>query len=197
MNAPFRSPPIHQAPSAPEKHRFSLDDVLGMQVAGILDEDVKRELIGGEVIDMPSEGAAHMRCRFLLTRLLNRSLPDEFMVAPDATLKLSDYNAPEPDIYIYRADVRLEDLTGSDVILAIEIADTSLTRDLGLKNELYARYGVQEFWVIDVNTRRTYVHRNPGPEGYRDGMTVEPDQVLAPLGLPGFSLRLADVSGLD
>jgi Uma2 family endonuclease len=82
---------------------------------------------------------------------------------------------------------------GSDILLAIEVAATSLAYDRGLKARLYARHGVKELWVIDAERRRTFVHSGPGPASWRSIVERGRDEALTLAALPGFSVELGSI----
>lgn len=172
----------------PERHRFDVEDVRTMRRMGVLDRFRKTELIDGELFDMAADGPAHRDWSDELGRWLHRHLDERFRVIPSSTLVLSQHNAPMPDWYVYPADIGAREVTGADVLLVIEQADTSLAYDLGPKAELYARYGVREYWVIDISTRQVVVHRDPSPAGYGFRERLAPDQPVAALLLPGLTL---------
>jgi Uma2 family endonuclease len=112
----------------------------------------------------------------------------------ESSIRLSDTTLVEPDIVIYPRALNLLDVRGPDILLAVEVADTTLVFDKGRKAELYASYGVRELWVIDANRRTTWVHRHPDGQGWGSVTEVPPDQLLAP-NVPGLdvSIRLADI----
>lgn len=151
-------------PEAPERIRFTLDDVLHMQAEGMFgDGDV--ELIEGEIYAMPAEGDLHLELKEILTRKLILMLAPlgDYGVIVDGTLKLSDTNAPDPDFWIYRRDGRrASEQRGPDVLLLIEIAVSSKAHDLGLKARIYREHGVREYWVIEPEARVVHVHRLDG-----------------------------------
>ena len=99
----------------------------------------------------------------------------------------------EPDLVIYPRGIKLEEVKGSDILLAIEVAVTSLAYDRGLKARLYARHGVNELWVIDAARRRTFVHSGPGPAGWRTIAERGRDEALTLAALPGFSAQLGSI----
>jgi Uma2 family endonuclease len=172
----------------PEPHRFTGEDVLTMQAAGLLLEGGKFELIDGEIIDMPFEGSAHLELKVALTRHLNRMLPAEIGLVPDGTLRLDERIWPEPDIYLYPYSMMAAEVRGPDTLLVIEIADSTLSYDLGVKAARYRLHGVREYWVIDVVARETHVHLLNAewpmqPRGF--------DAVLTPTLLGGFQLSIA------
>jgi Uma2 family endonuclease len=115
----------------------------------------------------------------------------KFRIAPETTLRLDDSAFLEPDFTIYPRSVHPGDLRGHHVLLAIEIADTSLRYDLGRKIGIYAAYGIPEVWVIDAETLVTHVHRRLGAEGYRERLEARPDETVASAQAPEVSINLA------
>jgi Uma2 family endonuclease len=121
-----------------DRRSFTVAEILRMQDAGIISDDENFELI---------EGA--------------RSLPDPLWLGVASTIYLSANTFVEPDLVVYPRGIKLEEVKGSDILLAIEVALTSLAYDRGLKARLYASHGVNELWVIDADRRRTFVHSSP------------------------------------
>ena len=112
----------------------------------------------------------------------------------EAQFNLAEDAYTKPDIVVRPAAVRSPDLTGESVLLVIEVADSSLAYDQGAKALLYAQYGVREYWVVDVRTLATRVHREPGPQGYGQVVEIAADDLLMPLLVPALAVRLADLS---
>ncbi|MBN8605325.1 MAG: Uma2 family endonuclease [Caulobacterales bacterium] len=187
MNAPtsFASRQTH------ERHRFTGEDVLAMMRAGLLQEGGKFELIDGEVIDMPAEGAQHLELRMRLSRFLSRALPDEIGLVPDGTLRLSDTFWPEPDLYLFPAHLSVEAVRGPDLLLVIELSDTTVRYDMGRKAEIYREHGVREYWVLDVVKREAHVHVRDAT-GEWSLKTVSFDETLKPILLGELTIRIAD-----
>ena len=186
MNAPLR-----QAELTP--HRFTVREFLEIADSGAFG-DRKVELIEGEIIDMPSDGPLHRRWSVALTDwLADRLDRTRYAHIFNTTLELSDDSAPSPDVQVYDRALREEDVRGPDILLAIEQADTSLKKDLRVKADLYARFGVRDYWVIDLNADRIHVHRSPTEEGYRDVTVHGTEQRVEALLIPGLSLRIADL----
>lgn len=171
-----------------ERHRFDVDDMRTMRRMGVLDRFVKTELIDGELLDMAADGPTHRDWSDELGRWLHRSLGDAHRVIPSSTLVLSARNAPMPDWYVYPMSLGTREVNGPDVLLLIEQSDTSLAYDLGPKAELYASHGVQDYWVIDLQSRRITVHRDPSSDGYGFKKRFEPGEPIEALLLPGLTL---------
>ena len=193
MNAHVQTPVdvrVNPVRTEHARHRFTVDDVMAMTEAGILDRDARIELMDGELIDMPSEGELHVWFKVVMTRALVRMLSDDLYLAPDATLSLAPEDHPEPDFYIFESGTPLTSTPGDKLRLIIEISDTSLAYDLGRKSAKYASYGVGEYWVIDVRRRCTHVMRAPENGTYLDISSVGFDQSLTPSNAPGVSITM-------
>jgi Uma2 family endonuclease len=164
-----------------------------MVEAGLIDPDERIELINGEIIDMGSEGEAHWNARAKLVNWLVRRLPESIMLAPDGPLRLSAENEPEPDFYLYRADMNVNDVRGDSVLLVVEISDTSLSKDKLVKAPLYAAHGVQEYWIIDLASRATLVHRKPNTGSYPEPQVIAFDEPLSISAEVGTAITLGEV----
>ncbi|MEX0406892.1 Uma2 family endonuclease [Aquibium sp. LZ166] len=166
-------------------------EIEAMVAAGIIDEDERFELIGGEVVPMSPKGARHELVKVDLNRHLQKIVADDLSVGQETTLWLDETSFVEPDFCIWPRSIAPVEQGGHDVLLAIEIADTSLAYDLGRKVGIYAAYGVAEVWVVNALTLVTRVHRALGAEGYRDIFEVAPDGDLASVRRPEIRLNLA------
>ena len=200
MNAPI-VPAVEawrwNGPPEPSPHRFTLDDVLALQAAGVIDGDARIELLDGEIIDLPEEDELHVWFKVELTRFLVRALPDDQRLAPDATLSLAPRDAPEPDIYIFPVGLLLRQTPGDQLTLIVEISDSTLQHDLKRKAALYAQNGVREYWAIDVRAQRTFVHLQPEGDGYLQRTVVGFAEPLVPTLLPELRLVVADLPRFD
>ncbi|HHZ09356.1 MAG TPA: Uma2 family endonuclease [Rhizobiales bacterium] len=157
----------------------TLAEIEAMQAAGIIGEDERFELIGGEVVPMQAKGGRHEMVKVELDRHLQQTIADALTAAPETTLRLDEHNFVEPDFCVYPRAVFPGDLRGNHVLLAIEVADSSLAYDLGRKIGIHACFGVPEVWVIDANTLVTHVHRRLGARGYEEISSAGPAQTLA------------------
>ncbi len=174
------------------RRAFTADEIFRMQDLGIIDEDENFELIEGDLVMMQFKNAPHERFKLAFVRLLAKTLPDHLQLGVETSLVLDARTILEPDLSIFPM-MDSTSARGPDVLLAIEIADTTLRRDLKLKGALYARYGVRELWVIDTNRLQTTVHRAPR-EGVWSSVEVVPiEAVLTHPSAPGLAVRLADL----
>ncbi|MBV8746136.1 MAG: Uma2 family endonuclease [Xanthobacteraceae bacterium] len=181
------------------RRAFTVDDIGRMIDAGIIGEDEKFELIEGEIVMMASKGIAHERIKSALTIAIARALPDDLTMGVEATLRLTEMVMLEPDIAVFpkalfKRPTRFVELNPGEAHLVVEVAASSLAYDKGLKARLYARHRVKEFWVVDANTRSTWVHTGPSGDGWSSITERGPQDALTTPALPGFSIRL---DGID
>ena len=184
---------VTRAAEGLDRRLFTVDEILRMQEAGIISEDENFELVEGEIVPMQAKSHFHELVKSTLNLRLARALPDHLWLGIESSLYLSERTFLEPDLSIYPRGMKLESVKGSDVQLAIEVSASTLAYDRGLKAKLYARYGIQELWVIDVATRRTFIHKTPLSGVWSSLTTREPEDVLAFAAIPDFSLCLCDV----
>jgi Uma2 family endonuclease len=158
-----------QTETWPRPHRLTVDDYYRMAEAGVLTPDDRTELIEGEIIDMAPIGSAHAEVVRLLTQRLLRAAGHEHVVSAQLPVRLSQRSEPQPDVALLRAKAtgyRRAHPTAGDVLLLIEISDTTLRYDLGVKARLYATHGVTEYWVVDLVANRVWRHRKPSGTQY-------------------------------
>ena len=140
---------------------------------------------------MPSEGPPHWNAKQKMISWILRRLPQHVDLAPDGPLRLDDEQEPEPDIFLFPAALRVNDVRGPDTLLVCEIAETSLARDRSVKAQLYSAYGVPLCWIVDIINKVTLVHALTGGV-YGEPASIAFDQ---PLSAPGVSepLNLAEL----
>jgi Uma2 family endonuclease len=176
------------------RRRFTVAEVEAMVAAGVMEEDQRVELIGGELVPMSPKGFEH---EVLKTALLDRwyRLPDrEADLVAATTFRLSEDTYLEPDVVIYPRTTGIRGLSAINVLLVVEIADSSLRYDIGRKAALYASFGIRELWVIDAVRLTTRVFLEPAADGYRNASDFGPADRLTPLIAPqAFALRLDEL----
>ena len=176
------------------RRRFTIAEVEAMVQAGVMDEDERVELIGGELVPMSPKGRRHEAVKIGLVDRWIRARPENCVVAQETTFRLGEDTYLEPDVVIYPRATGLAGLAGASVLLVVEIADSSLRYDIGRKAALYASFGVRELWVIDAVRLTTRVFREPAADGYRNARDFGPADRLAPLIAPeAFALRLEEL----
>ncbi len=176
-----------------DRRSFTVAEILRMQDAGIISEDENFELIEGEIVPMQAKAHVHELLKSALTMAVVRALPERLWFGVETTIYLGPNTFVEPDLVVYPKGLRLEEVKGSDILLVIEVALTSLDYDRGLKARLYARHGVNELWVIDAARRRTFVHSGPEAGGWRSIVESGPDTALTFAALAGLSVRLGSI----
>ena len=185
-----------ERPSAALPHRFDVDDYHRMAEAGILSAEDRVELIEGEIIDMAPIGSAHGGTVVGLNELVARMVADGIVLASvQGPLRLDRHNEPQPDLMLLRPRrdrYRNSHPTAADVLLLVEVADSSLAYDRGPKLALYARHGVPEVWVVDLIGRTVEICRRPGPQGYAERREIGDGEVTLDL-VPALTI---DVSAL-
>ncbi len=176
-----------------DRRSFTVAEILRMQDAGIISDDENFELIEGEIVPMQAKTHIHELLKSALTAAVVRALPERLWFGVETTIYLGSATFVEPDIVVYPRGLKLEDVKGADILLAIEVAATSLAYDRGLKAQLYARHGFRELWVVDAARRTTSVHQGPRNGGWLSIVERAPDEALTVEALPDFSIRLASV----
>jgi Uma2 family endonuclease len=157
------------------RHRYSVAEYYRMVEIGIFARDARVELIEGELIDMERRRPRHASATMRLSRLRLEALAEEAIVSVHGQLRLDDHSEPEPDLMLLKPR---EDFyaaahpTVADVLLLIEVADTSARYDREIKLPLYARHGVPEVWIVDLDARLLCFFRSPVGESYADTRTT-------------------------
>lgn len=196
MNSPFRTPVLRRATQAAEglmRRCWSVAEIEAMVEAGILLEDERFELIGGEVVPMSPKGNRHELLKSALIEFWVKLMPPAFRLVPETTFYINEDTFLEPDFLFYRKSDGLVNLKPATALLAVEIADSSLAYDLGRKARLYAAHGIRQMWVIDAVKLETHVHRHPGLDGYVEKLLIAADAELAPDFAPELSVRLGQL----
>ncbi len=155
-------------PDTAPPRRFSVHEYHRMAEVGILDEDERVELIDGQIVEMSPIYGPHIRCIIKLSRRLTLLVGEKAFVSPQSSVRLADDTEPEPDLAILRQLPPGKDPPlASDVLLLIEVSDTTLARDQHVKVPRYGRAGIPEVWVIDLQGETVFRYTEPRPNGYR------------------------------
>jgi len=182
-----------QAAEGLPRRCWSVAEIEEMLRAGIIDEDERFELIGGEVVPMSPRGARHEWIKGEVNRFLQKAAPSHLAIIPETTLRLDARTFVEPDFCVFPRGLPLTALDGPAVLLAIEIADTSLAYDKGRKIGVYAAFGVREVWVVDAVRAVTHVHRRLGAAGYAEIVEFTGAARLEPMLAPELAFSLAEL----
>ena len=182
----------------PTRKRFTVAEYYHMAEVGILPPNVRTELIDGEVILMPPMGNPHAGNVSRESFVFTRQFGDVAIVRSQCHIQLDNFQQPEPDLALLRlrADFyTTSSPTPADVFLIVEVAVTSLAYDRRTKGPMYARAGILEYWLHDVNAATITVFRDPAPEGYRSEQTLRRGDRIAPLAFPDRELAVSDLLG--
>ncbi len=167
-------------------YRFTVDEYHRMGEAGILGPDDRVELIDGEIVMMTPIGSRHAACVDRCTHFFTRLVGDRAIVRVQNPIQLDDYSEPEPDISLLRPRddfyATAHPLPG-DVLLVVEVADTSIGYDREVKLPLYGSMGILEVWIVDLGRRCIDAYRAPIAGGYAERRTYQVDEKLRPAAL--------------
>ena len=178
------------------RRRFTVHDYHRMGEAGILHEDDRVELIEGEIVEMAAIGTRHFSCVNGLNRMLVRSVGDEAIVSVQNPVRLNEHTEPQPDLTVIRERDYRESLPiPEDVLLLIEVSDTTLRYDRGVKLPLYARAGIREVWIVDLSGETIERHTDPSGHSYRRTERAQRGDRIACSTLPDLTLTVDDVLG--
>ena len=178
------------------RRQFTTDEYLRMIDAQIFDRDDHIELIEGDVLEMAPVGPSHASCVAILNRRLVVGVGDRGLVFPRMTLPLGARSAFEPDLTVLRprkAPHHRTWATPADVLLVVEVSDTSLCRDRDIKLPIYARAGIGEAWIVDVRGERVLVYRNPRGGAYESVEEIGRDGAVAPVAFPDLRVAVDEI----
>jgi Uma2 family endonuclease len=179
-----------------KRHKLDVSQYHRMGEAGVFEGNERVELIEGEIVEMAPIGGAHAGTTNDLNQMLVVATGDRALVTVGNPVRLDRYNEPQPDFALLRrrADsYRSSHPTAADVLLLIEVADSSLRYDRKVKLPLYARHGVPELWIVDLEGGTVEVCREPRGDGYAAISHVAPGDVLEPALLPGVRIAVTDI----
>jgi Uma2 family endonuclease len=177
---------------------FTVHEYYQMAQAGILTEDDRVELIEGEIVQMAAIGSCHAACVDRLNQLFSARVAGRAIVRVQNPVRLSDYSEPQPDLALLRprADFYAAAHPGPlDVLLLVEVADTSAGIDRAAKMPLYARAGIPEAWLVDLPANRVEAHCQPTPQGYQEVRSLGRGIRLAIEAFPDLTLSVDDILG--
>jgi Uma2 family endonuclease len=182
----------------PRRHRISVEEYHRMAEVGLLAPDARVELIDGEIIEMPPIGSRHGAIVDRLTELFMFAVQGRANVRCQGAIQLGDFSEPQPDLSLLE---RREDFYSEkhpregQILLAIEVSESTLNFDRKRNMSLYARYAIPEFWVFDVEGKQLLVFRNPSGAAYTDVSSMNELGIMAVSALPGLSVDLSKVFG--
>lgn len=178
------------------RKRFTVTEYEQIAAAGVLSADGRFELLGGEIVEMAALGPQHSASVTRLTELFYGLNKSHITIRVQDPVRLGDFSAPQPDIAIVnRRDDRY--VGGhpepEDVLLLIEVSESSLAYDRDVKLPLYAAAGIVEVWLVALLPQVVEVYRAPSENGYGEKRTLRRGDTLSPLHLPEAALRVDEM----
>lgn len=179
------------------RHKLTTDEFHRMGEAGILDADDRVELLEGEIFDMAPIGSRHASIVDFLSERFTLVSQQRVLVRTQGPLQVPPHNEPLPDLLLLkpRPDRYRDALPRpADVLLVVEVSDSTLDRDRDVKIPLYGRQGISEAWLVNVHQKTVSIYRQPCPEGYRNLLELREGAAAAEC-LPDGAVPLAELFG--
>ena len=179
-----------------DKRIFTVDEYHMMAEVGILHEDDRLELIEGEIVKMAPIGSRHAACTNKINRLLSTALGGRAIVSIKNPLPLSEKTEAQPDITLlkHRSDFYAErHPEPADVLLVIEVADTSLAYDRDIKMPQYARAGIPKAWLVDLASQQLLSFLDPTEQAYGRTVTRKAGKSFSPSAFSDITFTLNDL----
>jgi Uma2 family endonuclease len=179
-------------------YRFTRAEYHKMVEAGILHEDSPVELIEGEILEMSPIGRRHRSCVDRVAAQFFDGLRGRAIVRVQSSVVLGEGAEPEPDVALLRPRADYygdEDETPEDVFLIVEVADTSEAYDRLTKAPMYARYGIPELWIVNLNRDQIVAYRDPKATGYATTQVYRRGESITPLAFPDLSIPVVNILG--
>jgi Uma2 family endonuclease len=183
-------------PLSVARRRFTSREYYAMLEAGILHEDDRLELIEGEIIEMSPINPAHASHVARLMRLFAKRLDERAFLSPQNPLDLGDLSQPEPDVLVLKPredDYERSHPAPADVLLLVEVSDSTIDYDRNVKALLYARVGVREMWIVNLPERQLEIYRHPTRKGYNDHHTFKRGEAVALLAFPEATFQVSEI----
>ena len=196
IEAPWLASSTMAVIDKPQRRRLTVDDFANMCAAGILTADDRVELIDGELVEMPPMGPEHTGIVNELANVLPARLGETASLRVQSSVQLTRHTLPEPDLAVVVRDPRLylqRHPQPSDILIVIEVADSSLSYDREEKMPRYAAAGIPEAWLIDVNAKTITVYTEPRSTGYRNTLTLAWTEEVVARAIEGLSLVFEDI----
>ena len=178
-----------------KRRRFTVEEYYAMAEVGILAPDERVELLAGEIFTMAPIGSKHAYCVTQFAEAFFEALGRRITLRVQNPIRLAQGNEPEPDIAVLfrKGDGYVSEHPGpEDVILLIEVADSSVGFDRRNKLPMYAMHGIPEVWLSDINARSVEVYDDPMAGGYERMRVFGPGDTLSPAAFPDVAIRVAD-----
>jgi Uma2 family endonuclease len=176
----------------PQPRKFSIAEYYKLAESGILAPSERVELLNGQIIRMPPIGETHRTIVDKLTYLLVDKPRKRYQVSIDQPIRIENFNEPQPDVVLFKTEVENKHPTPEDIYLVIEVADTTLDYDSGVKLRAYEKAGIEEYWIIDVGKKAVNIYRLP-PQKRKYTPETHTHGVIAPQAFPDVPVALEDI----
>jgi Uma2 family endonuclease len=189
------SPMLDVREIAPEKPRPLRQSEYAALVEQGRFEDEHIELLEGVIVEMSPQGEGHSGAITELNELLVLALSGRAKIRPQCSFVIGEYSQPEPDLAVVRAPRSVKDPHPEKAFLIVEVAQTSLAKDRGIKARLYASAGVPEYWIVDLRSMTIEVRTHPGKKAYAHRRTARRGDAIRLVAFPDVQIRVSDVLG--
>jgi Uma2 family endonuclease len=186
-----------ESSSAIQIKYWTVQEYHRMSDLGILDPTQRTELIAGQIVVMTAKGTPHVLTLRILANALETALGDRFIfISTQDPIRLNNFSEPEPDLAIVKGtilDYAERHPAPEDIYLVIEVADSTLKQDCEVKDKLYARSNIAEYWVVDIQNRQVRIFRDPTPTGYGSQLILTATHSVSPLAFPEIILAIESI----
>ncbi len=180
------------------RHRFTIEDYHRIAESGVLTEDDRVELIDGEILEMSPIGRKHAACVDRLAQLFFSRFGGRAIVRVQNPIQLGEHAEPQPDLALLRPRSDFYAAghpTPEAILLVVEVADSAVEFDRQVKAPLYARGGISELWLVDLDRDQVAVYRDPASSGYGTTCVLRRGHAISPLAFPGLEIAVPEILG--
>jgi Uma2 family endonuclease len=181
--------------TAAETYRWSAEEYQKLGETGFFHEDDRVELLNGDIVIMAPFGIRHIKAIRRLIRVMMLKYGERCIVDAQNPVMIDGHSVPQSDLLLLRASADARDTAPlpEDVLLLVEVADSSLAYDLRDKRTAYARTGIPEYWLLDLTQNQMYVFHDPSADGFRAEKIISTTESIAPLAFPNEPVALSEL----
>ena len=177
--------------TAAPTYQWSVEEYQKLGEVGIFHEDDRVELLNGDIVIMAPIGLRHMNAVRRLNNVMAHKYGKRCLVDAQNPLMIDGQSMPQPDLLLLRSNLdESRAPMPEDVLLLVEVADTSLLYDMRDKRNAYARTGIAEYWLLDLTHNQLHVFRDPSPDDYCSEQVIPAGESVAPLAFPDVAVAL-------
>jgi Uma2 family endonuclease len=182
----------------PQTIKWTKDEYYKLSELGFFDEK-RVELIEGEIIEMAAMKSPHITFVMILGDILRELFGDSYYVRTQGTIDFGKKSQPEPDVAVVKGKARdYLDAHPKEAVLIVEVADTTIYKDRNLKTKLYAKNGIEDYWILNLNSRCLEIYRQPKKDStlgyfYTENLIFTEDDEVSLLAMPDAKIKVADL----